>query len=80
VFPVYVLHQTFTILLARALAPAQLAPGIEATLLIVGTFVLCLSTYECVRRVRALRPLFGLKNEAGTAFASTPTPPLPSHR
>jgi hypothetical protein len=61
VFPVYVLHQTFTILLARAVAPAQLTPGFEATLLIFGTFGLCFATYEGVRRVRWLRPLFGLK-------------------
>jgi peptidoglycan/LPS O-acetylase OafA/YrhL len=61
VFPIYVLHQTFTILLARALAHAQVAPGAEATLLVLGTFALCFVSYECVRRVRWLRPLFGLK-------------------
>jgi glucan biosynthesis protein C len=61
VFPIYLLHQTFTILLARALAPAQLAPGVEAMLLVFGTFALCFASYECVRRVRWLRPSFGLK-------------------
>jgi glucans biosynthesis protein C len=61
VFPVYVLHQTLTILLARALAPAQLAPSVEAALLVAGTFALCFAGYEGVRRMRLLRPLFGLK-------------------
>ncbi|HUL66786.1 MAG TPA: acyltransferase family protein [Burkholderiaceae bacterium] len=81
VFPIYLLHQTFTILLARALAPAQIAPGAEATLLVLGTFALCFASYECVRRVRWLRPLFGLKTTSlprlrerarvGAEFAST---------
>jgi hypothetical protein len=80
VFPVYLLHQTFTILLARALAPAQLAPGVEAMLLIAGTFALCLATYEGVRRVRWLRPLFGLKVAPARLAARTSTAPLPLSR
>ena len=76
VFPVYLLHQTFTILLASALAPAQLAPAIEATLLIIGTFALCFATYEGVRRVRWLRPLFGLKLAPANPATRTSAAPL----
>jgi glucans biosynthesis protein C len=79
VFPVYILHQTFTILLARALAPAELSLALEATLLIGGTFALCFATYEFVRRVRWLRPLFGLKIETAGA-ARAPSAPLPLPR
>jgi len=77
VFPVYILHQTITILLARVLAPAQLAPAIEATVLVFGTFVLCFAGYEGVRRVRWLRPLFGLKSQAEPGARAT-VAPLPS--
>ncbi|MBI3154791.1 MAG: acyltransferase family protein [Burkholderiales bacterium] len=64
VFPVYILHQTITIVLARALAPAQLAPPLEGALLVAATFAASLAGYECVRRIRWARPLFGLKAEA----------------
>jgi surface polysaccharide O-acyltransferase-like enzyme len=69
VFPVYILHQTLTILLARALAPADLAPAAEGLLLVAGTFALSFAGYECVRRVPWARPLFGLKPEGGKAQA-----------
>jgi len=74
VFPVYILHQTITILLARALAPAQLAPVIEAAVLVFGTFALCFAGYEAVRRVRWLRPLFGLKIQPEPAVRATAAP------
>ncbi len=61
VFPVYILHQTLTILLAHALLPRALAPGAEAPLLVLGTFGFSLLGYECVRRQRWLRPVFGLR-------------------
>ena len=60
VFPVYILHQTLTILLAQALLGAALPAGIEGALLVVATFVLSFAGFETVRRVRWLRPLFGL--------------------
>lgn len=61
VFPVYILHQTLTILLATALRPWALPPGVEAPLLALLTFALALFGYESVRRVGVLRPLFGLR-------------------
>jgi len=60
VFPVYILHQTLIILLAVALRPLQWAPAIEGPALVAGTFVLSFAGYELVRRVRTLRPWFGL--------------------
>ena len=61
VFPLYILHQTVIVVLAHELKPLGIAPGLEAVLLIVATFALCLGTYELIRRSRLLRPLFGLK-------------------
>lgn len=60
VFPVYILHQTLIVVLARTLKPLGIAPGLEAVVLIVSTTVLCFTGFEIVRRVPLLRPLFGL--------------------
>lgn len=63
VFPFYIVHQTFIVVAGHHLAKVGLPQGLEALLLIAGTFATCLATYEAVRRVNWLRPLFGLKAE-----------------
>jgi hypothetical protein len=60
VFPVYIVHQTATLVLAHWLAPAQLDLVTEAPLLVLGTFGVSFLIYEGVRRVAWARPLFGL--------------------
>jgi hypothetical protein len=60
VFPVYVLHQTLTIVAAVALAPLGLPPLAEAIWLVTITLAGSFAGYELVRRVGALRPWFGL--------------------
>jgi glucans biosynthesis protein C len=62
VFPIYILHQTLIIVFAHHLEPAGIAPAIEAPLLVALTFAGSFAGYELVKRVRWLRPLFGLKN------------------
>ncbi|MGH8107773.1 MAG: acyltransferase family protein [Arenimonas sp.] len=69
VLPYYILHQTFIIVLAFVLSPMQLGPVIEPLLIIAGTFAGCLASYEIIRRVTLLRPLFGLKWHAGQPVA-----------
>lgn len=64
VFPVYILHQTLTIVIAWQLRPLGLAPAVEGPLLVLGTFTGCFLGYELVRRSGVLRPLFGLKRRA----------------
>jgi hypothetical protein len=61
VFPFYIIHQTFIVVAGRQLAKQGLPQGLEALILIAGTFACCFVTYEIVRRVTLLRPLFGLK-------------------
>lgn len=61
VFPFYIVHQTFIVVAGHHLARLGLPQGLEAAILIIGTFATCLLTYEIVRRVNLLRPLFGLK-------------------
>ena len=70
VFPVYILHQTLIVVLAHNAQPLDLHPAIEGPLLVIATFALSFAGFELVRRVRWLRPLFGLKIE--------PRPPSPA--
>jgi hypothetical protein len=65
IFPVYILHQTVIVVVAHALKPSHLYPPVEGVLLVLVTVATCFLSYEAIRRVRLLRPLFGL--EAGAA-------------
>jgi hypothetical protein len=64
IFPFYIVHQTAIIMIAYALRGSGLPAGVEAAVIIGGTTVTCIVTYESVRRVGWLRPLFGLKPPA----------------
>ena len=61
VYPFYLVHQTVILLAAFYLADLSLGPVIEPIFVIVTTICGCLLTYELVRRVPLLRPIFGLK-------------------
>jgi glucan biosynthesis protein C len=52
---------------AHALKPSHLYPPVEGVLLVLVTAATCFLSYEAIRRVRLLRPLFGL--EQGMARA-----------
>ena len=73
IFPVYILHQTLIVVQAHAMKPLRIAPGPEAVMLIVLTATLSFGIFELVRRVRLLRPLFGL------APLKPQAAPLPVH-
>ena len=61
IFPWYILHQTITIIVGAELSRFDLGPVIEPLLVVGGTFAGCALLYEFViRRIRWLRPLFGL--------------------
>jgi hypothetical protein len=72
VYPWYVLHQTFIVVLIVQLAPLRLAPALEAALLTAGTLTACWAMAALIRRNRLLRPLFGLRPRA------VPTPAGPA--
>jgi glucans biosynthesis protein C len=61
IFPVYILHQTVIVMMAHALKPSHLYPPVEGVLLVLATVAACFLGYEALRRVRLLRPLFGLE-------------------
>lgn len=71
VFPFYIVHQTVTVVLAHHLARLGLPQGLEALVLIAGTFGACFATYEIVRRTPGVRVLFGLRAQPA-AEASRP--------
>jgi peptidoglycan/LPS O-acetylase OafA/YrhL len=61
-YPVYILHMIFLYLGSYLLVPLGIPAHLKLALLVVFTFAGCLGFYELmVRRVRFLRPLFGLK-------------------
>jgi hypothetical protein len=74
VFPYYIVHQTAIILIAHQLKGFGLPAWIEASIVVLGTIASCAVTYEIVRRVRVLRPLFGLK--PGTLYVPSDLPRL----
>ena len=63
IFPYYIVHQTVIVGVAFALRDADLSAAAEATTIIAATIVSCVMSYEIVKRVSWLRPLFGLKQE-----------------
>jgi hypothetical protein len=75
VFPVYILHQTGIILAAYHLRPLAIPALPEGLLLVALTLAACFAGYEIVRRIRWLRPLFGLKLERRTAATLPAGPP-----
>lgn len=72
VFPVYILHQSITVVLAYNLKPFGLPPGLEGPLLVLATFASSFAGYEVVRRMGGLRPLFGLRAVPGRTQAASP--------
>ncbi len=60
IFPFYIVHQTAIVLLAHFMKPLALRPLVEGPLLIAATMATCFASFELVRRVGWLRPLFGL--------------------
>jgi len=65
------------IVLLYALRPLQLGPWLEPALLVAGTVGGCLLIHELlIRRVRWLRPLFGLRADP---LSSTPARVVAAH-
>jgi len=73
IFPFYIVHQTAIVLLAHFMKPLGLRPLVEGPLLIAATVAVCLASFEIVRRVGWLRPLFGLAPKPGGRPVSSPS-------
>lgn len=72
VFPFYIVHQTALALCAHALRPLELPAAVEAATVVAVTAAVCWASFEAVRRVAVLRPLFGLKTQVGRHLPPTP--------
>jgi peptidoglycan/LPS O-acetylase OafA/YrhL len=70
VYPWYILHQSLIILFAYWLLPLQLPAVVEALAVLALTVAGCWLGAAGVRRVRWLRPLFGLKSVPARAPAA----------
>lgn len=73
VYPWYILHQSLIVLAAYWLIPLRLGPLWEPLLVLAITIAGCLLIHELlIRRLRWLRPLFGLSGDARPARATDP--------
>jgi hypothetical protein len=83
-FPYYIVHQTAIVVVAHEVAKYDLPLGVEVGAIILATLATCALTFEAVRRVPWLRPLFGLKHHVGRSGAvgkgSNAGPPAKSAR
>lgn len=59
-FPVYIVHQTFLIIIGYHILQLTDSGAIAYPLIMLSTFIASLATYELIRRIRPLRPLLGL--------------------
>jgi glucan biosynthesis protein C len=68
-YPVYILHMVFLFLGSSLFFPMQISPVLQFLLVTVFTFAGCFGSYELIRRIRVLRPLFGLKKLGSSSSA-----------
>jgi hypothetical protein len=61
VYPFYILHQTFIVVIGYNLSSLSLGPVLEPILLVICTVAACFIGFEIIRRTEPLRPCFGLK-------------------
>ena len=61
VFPLYLLHQTVIVVSGHLLGPWQLAPVVEAAVLVMASLAVGFLAHALARRVAWLRPWFGVR-------------------
>jgi glucans biosynthesis protein C len=62
VYPFYIVHQTVTVVAVYLLLSWSASTWAKLPLVVAATFLVSWAVYELVRRVRWLRPLFGLRS------------------
>ncbi|OEU63326.1 MAG: hypothetical protein BBJ57_05565 [Desulfobacterales bacterium PC51MH44] len=62
-YPVYIVHMVFLYIGAYYIFPLGLNPWVSLLLITLFTFAGCFFSYEILRRIFFLRPLFGLKRK-----------------
>lgn len=67
-YPVYILHMLFLYLASAWVFSLTLDVRMQFVMVLLITFVGCFATYEIIRRINLIRPLFGLKRKDGVAI------------
>jgi len=62
VFPVYIFHMPLQQFIATFIIPSNLSPYLKFSLLVISTLAGSFLLFELVKRVKLIRPLFGLRN------------------
>ena len=65
-YPVYIVHMIFLYLGAYLILPLKLSLAVNLILIILFSFTGCYLSYEGIKRIEILRPLFGLKKSLNT--------------
>jgi len=66
VYPVYIIHFPIQYAISYYLVPLSLPAILKLGILLIGTFGVCLLVYEFIlRRLKWIRPLFGMKLSGG---------------
>ncbi len=60
-YPIYILHMVFLYLTSYLIFPTAIPAGAAFILVCALTFLGCYVTFELIRRIKWIRPLFGLK-------------------
>ncbi len=60
-YPVYILHMAFLYLGSRLIFPLSIPVQVQFVLVLLFTGVGCFATFELIKRINLIRPLFGLK-------------------
>lgn len=61
VYPVYIVHMPVQYAISYFLIPLDIAAPLKLIILTVTTFAGCFALYEILRRLKWIRPLFGMK-------------------
>ncbi|WP_035455104.1 acyltransferase family protein [Algoriphagus terrigena] len=78
-YPVYILHMVFLYLGSVWVFPLAIPVQLQFVLVLLITLVGCFGTFELVRRVNFLRPLFGLKLKPAKPAAAVRLETLPTN-
>lgn len=79
VYPVYILHQTITVLVAYWLLETGLPVGVKFTLVTIATLLGSVLLYQgVIKRLGRGRVLFGLKYQTASGQSSIKQPAIPS--
>jgi len=72
-YPVYILHMLFLNLSCTLIFALDIPVAMQFVLVVLFTLMCCFLTYELIRRVNILRPLFGLKVKSRQALLDETT-------